>query len=139
MSRYQTSYSGTIKFKFAVTDETIDKFTDALINEAGFDNDGIEYDSAKKVVSFDGYGGYYDMEIYALLTANEHNMESGVIEYAGEDDAHWKHELDPITGHWTEIAGYIAYEEEGKPLSEIYDAEIKRFPELYRPHHTASV
>lgn len=139
MSRYQASYYGEIRFKPETAEERFTAFIDGLSGNCGFDDGSFEIDLKERAISFSGYGGYYDMEIFALLTANEADMVSGTIEYAGEDDGHWKHELDQTVGHWKEIAGYTAYEEDGELLSELYDNTVQRFPELYRPRPSTEV
>ena len=131
MSRYQVDYYGEITFKSGTADERIDAFIDRLSEDCGVDEDRVETNQKPKTISFDGFSGYDDMEILALLTEYESDMLSGCIEYTGEDHQHWKHELDPAVGHWKLHEGYVAYEEEGKLLSEIFDETIKEYPRLY--------
>ena len=120
MSRYQVDYYGVITFKSGTADERIDAFIDRLSEDCGVDEDRVETNQKPKTISFDGFSGYDDMD-----------MLSGCIEYTGEDHQHWKHELDPAVGHWKLHEGYVAYEEEGKLLSEIFDETIKEYPRLY--------
>ena len=61
-------------------------------------------------MSVGDYSKYYEDDTYEVLDKIAPLVESGEIEYSGEDESHWRFIFKD--GTWNEEYGYIHYESE---------------------------
>ena len=63
---------------------------------------------------------YWGTDIYKDLEKVEPFVESGSIDFHGEDDCVWRFRFDPVKGEFTEDNGRISYEFDDAPVAKKY-------------------
>lgn len=68
------------------------------------------YDSKKKTLELYGHEKYHEDDVYNALNEIKDIVESGEIEFTGEDDSHWR--IYKEDDEWREESGAVYYESE---------------------------
>lgn len=97
---YYATWGGQIKFKDKPSKDIIEKINDCFVC----------YDQNENTLSVGDYSKYYEDAAYEVLDKIAPLVESGEIEYSGEDESHWRFIFKD--GTWNEEYGYIHYESE---------------------------
>ena len=111
---YYASGCGTISFYHPLKDEEMEQLIDVLSREfeVGF-SAGADY------IELYTDGNYHEDEVYAALdeVARAFLIQSGSIEFRGDDDCFWKMDYHPelegtdAASCWVEQSGSIVYED----------------------------
>lgn len=97
---YYATWGGQIKFKEKPSEKIINKVNDCFVC----------YQKDDKVLHVGDYSKYYEEDATGTLTEIAPLVESGEIEYSGEDDNHWRFIFKD--GTWDEEYGSVYYESE---------------------------
>lgn len=112
---YYATGGGTIAFKKPQT-ESAQKEISEILSSALFDCDWFNQ-HFETDVWFDAK--YYSDNVFDALQkiASKYPVRSGLIEFSGEDGAHWKLEYKPKTSTWQEYGGTVVYDDDIVPVS----------------------
>lgn len=99
---YYAQGSGTIYLKDALPERLRQDFE----YEFGY------VDIYGSALEFSGDGNYHEDDVLKLLNQAIPYAESGIVEYVGEDDTHWRFVLQ--NGEWNENNGRVIYDNEPK-------------------------
>ena len=111
---YCASGHGCITMKYRLPIEVIDEIENVLREQFEVDTFKSNASDADAKVSFDvwtDYDKYYEDAVWEVLetVAKLTVIESGEIEYYGDDDCHWRFIYKD--SKWEEQDGHIVYEE----------------------------
>ena len=100
---YYAVYGGAIKFK--------EKPSDGVLESLDYMFENLNYDKESMTADFGGEEtNYYDDEVLDALNDVKDIIESGEIEWSGEDFCHWRHLFKD--GRWVSENASIIYESE---------------------------
>lgn len=94
---YYANYNGAITLKEIPPQKIIDSFAEYFENFDYYEND----------ICFGGYEKYYEDSVTELLESIKPYTSDGTVEYAGEDNCHWRFAF--VDGKWEEQDGEIVY------------------------------
>lgn len=109
---YYANGNGYITFSRRLTDNDVLSVDDILQNSC-FDFDFHHGNKDGSSVDVWCYDKYHDDDVRNAIQniADKFPVKEGCIEFAGEDDEHWRFLYDAEDNDWLEQTGHIVYDE----------------------------
>ena len=105
---YHATFNGLISFKEELTSQKMKQIS-ALIKDTF--PVGTCF-SSRNEISFSGEGNYWDDTFKDALVeiSKIADIETGEVEFAGDDNTFWEYYYGTDYPHWQEIPGHIVYD-----------------------------